>query len=125
MKRLPAILKSVCCFLVISLFGGCGNNKNDAKKTENKIANKPATDTVEITQMQFKPAQLTIQRGDTVVFVNKDIVAHDVTEASKKAWASGPLSTGAFWKTAPSNDVDYYCSIHVVMKGKIHVADHR
>lgn len=54
--------------------------------------------------------------------LNKDMVAHDVTEETHKAWASGPMQTGATWKIIPTSDADYYCSIHAVMKGKIVLA---
>ena len=29
-----------------------------------------------------------VQKGDTVVWINHDIVAHDVTEETGKAWTS-------------------------------------
>ena len=74
---------------------------------------------VEIKQMQFQPATLTLQKGDTVVWINHDIVAHDVTEETSKLWASGPLAPGASWSLVVTESADYYCSIHVVMKGKI------
>jgi plastocyanin len=86
---------------------------------EERIINKPGSDTVRIRQMQFQPAELTVHTGDTVVFVNEDMVAHDVTEASSKDWASGPMATGGSWKMRVTKSDDYYCSIHVVMKGKI------
>jgi plastocyanin len=79
----------------------------------------PKTYTVEISQMQFQPSELTVQKGDTVVWVNNDLVTHDVTEATRKAWASGPLPAGQSWRLPVTNSADYYCSIHVVMKGKI------
>lgn len=79
----------------------------------------PKTHTVEIKQMQFQPATLTVQKGDTIVWINQDLVAHDVTEYPGKAWTSGPLATGQSWRMPVTKSADYYCSIHVVMKGKI------
>jgi plastocyanin len=89
---------------------------------EERIVSKPRSYTVQIKQMQFQPAELTVHAGDTVVFVNHDMVAHDVTEETRKAWASGPMPTGASWKMVATDDADYYCSIHAVMKGKILLA---
>ena len=74
---------------------------------------------VEIKQMQFQPASLTVQKGDTVVWINNDIVAHDVTEEKGRLWTSGPLAPGASWSLVVTESADYYCSIHVVMKGKL------
>ncbi|MGZ3837220.1 MAG: plastocyanin/azurin family copper-binding protein [Flavisolibacter sp.] len=75
--------------------------------------------TVEIRQMQFQPAELHVQKGDTVIFRNEDMVAHDVTEAFTKSWTSGILPAGKSWRLVVSSSADYYCSIHQVMKGKI------
>lgn len=75
--------------------------------------------TVLIKQMKFEPAELTLHKGDTVLWINKDITDHDVTEETKKAWASPKLPVGKSWMKVVKESVDYYCSIHVVMKGKL------
>ena len=75
--------------------------------------------TVEIKQMKFQPAELVVQKGDTVVWINNDIVAHDVTEESSKAWTSSLMPVGQSWKLVVTQSADYYCSIHLVMKGKL------
>ncbi len=77
--------------------------------------------TVEIKQMKFVPAELTVHMGDTVMWVNKDLVAHDATEENKKLWTSGPIALGESWSKVVTESADYYCSIHVVMKGKLTV----
>ena len=79
----------------------------------------PKVYNVEIKQMQFQPAELRLQKGDTVVWINHDIVAHDVTEEPGKLWTSGSLAPGKSWSLVVSQSADYYCSIHVVMKGKL------
>lgn len=79
----------------------------------------PRTYTVEIKQMKFQPAELVVQKGDTVVWINNDIVAHDVTEESIKAWTSSLMPVGQSWSLVVTQSADYYCSIHVVMKGKL------
>jgi len=75
--------------------------------------------TVEIKEMKFQPAELIVQKGDTVVWINHDIVAHDVTEESSKAWTSSLMPVGKSWSLVAEQSADYYCSIHVVMKGKL------
>ena len=113
MKTLRALrwnsLWAICLFLI----GGGG-----LACTEKKA---PKVYTVDIKQMQFQPATLTVQRGDTVVWINHDMVPHDVTEEKSKAWASGLLPPGKSWSMPVTKSTDYYCSIHVVMKGKIDV----
>ena len=80
---------------------------------------KPGTHLIEMSQMKFNPEELTVKKGDSVVFVNHDMVAHDVTEKSTKAWNSSPMAEGQTWTWVATEDADYYCSIHPVMKGKI------
>ena len=113
MKTVRAIpwncIGAICLFLIAS---------NGISCTEKKA---PKVYTVDITQMKFQPATLTVQRGDTVVWINHDLVPHDVTEEKSKAWSSGPLPPGKSWRMPVTKSTDYYCSIHVVMKGKIEV----
>jgi len=81
--------------------------------------NPPQVYTVLISGMKFQPAELTVHRGDTVIWVNQDMVMHDVTEEPGKAWTSSPLPAGKSWSMAVTQSADYYCSIHQVMKGKL------
>ena len=106
-----SILKNsayLLCF--IFLLNSCTSTP---KKAIHKVYN------VEIKQMQFQPPELTLQKGDTVLWTNRDIVTHDVTEEKSKLWTSGPLAPGESWSLVVSESADYYCSIHVVMKGKL------
>ena len=75
--------------------------------------------TVEIKQMKFVPAEIILQKGDTVVFINHDLLTHDITELSSKAWTSSPLPPNSSWSMVIEKTSDYYCSIHPVMKGKL------
>jgi plastocyanin len=79
----------------------------------------PAKHVVEIKAMKFQPAELIVNSGDTVIWINRDIVAHDVTEESGKAWTSSLMPAGASWSLVVAKSADYYCSIHEVMKGKL------
>ena len=81
----------------------------------------PKAYTVEIKQMKFQPAMINVQKGDTVIFVNEDMVAHNITEESNTAWSSSPLSTGKTWRFVAMQSANYYCTIHPVMKGKLFV----
>ncbi|MFC5270250.1 plastocyanin/azurin family copper-binding protein [Adhaeribacter terreus] len=79
----------------------------------------PVTHTVEIVQMKFKPAQITVKNGDKILFINRDMVVHNVTEASGKSWKSPDLATGKSWRLTVTKSASYYCTFHPVMKGKI------
>ncbi|MBD0276857.1 MAG: cupredoxin family copper-binding protein [Flavisolibacter sp.] len=100
----------LCGLLLLLLSGGCS-----------QVPGKPVYKvyTVEIKGMQFQPAQLTVQRGDTVLFINRDIVAHTATEEGGKAWSSPSLANGNSWSLVVQQNANYYCTFHPVMKGKL------
>jgi plastocyanin len=75
--------------------------------------------TIEIKGMKFEPEEINVKRGDEIIWINKDIVAHDVTEQKSNKWTSSKLEVGSSWRMAATKSEIYYCSIHVVMKGKI------
>jgi plastocyanin len=81
----------------------------------------PKVYTVEIKDMKFVPDDITVNSGDTIIWINRDMVAHDVTEEDTKAWTSSIIIPEQSWKMAITSSANYYCSIHVVMKGKIRV----
>ena len=93
----------------------CTSKNPDATELKNTLT----FHTVEIKQMRFEPAELALHKGDTVLWINKDITDHDVTEETKKAWTSSKLTMGKSWSMVVKESADYFCSIHLVMKGKL------
>ena len=81
----------------------------------------PKTYHVEIRQMSFSPAAITVSKGDTVMFINNDLVDHNITEEDKQTWSSSTLHPGQLWSKEITENANYYCSLHAVMKGKITV----
>ncbi|HEY4150288.1 MAG TPA: plastocyanin/azurin family copper-binding protein [Chitinophagaceae bacterium] len=83
----------------------------------------PEIYTVEIKDMQFLPDTLVVKKGDKVIFVNRDMVNHCVTEEGSNAWTSAAIPGGEDWMLVVEKSANYYCAIHKVMKGKIIVKD--
>lgn len=79
------------------------------------------THRVTIEGMQFNPPSVTVERGDTVVWVNKDLVAHTATAAG--VFDSHEIAPGASWThvaTMPGRHA-YICTFHPAMKAKLTV----
>ncbi len=74
---------------------------------------------IEIKKMKFVPSKLLVYKGDTVVWINRDIFPHDVTELKNKVWSSSTLLHQKSWYKVITKSEDYYCSLHIVMKGKL------
>lgn len=79
----------------------------------------PATDTVIISGMKFHPEELYVNKWDTVVWINQDLVAHDVTAFPGKEWTSDTIAVDHSWKKEIGKSINYFCSIHPTMKGKV------
>lgn len=104
-KLIPAGLT-----ILTGLYFGCQSTSSVAT---------PETRIITIKNMAFTPSSLNIHSGDTILFKNEDMVTHNITNANKNAWASGPLPAGSSWKTVVTASADYFCSLHPVMKGKL------
>lgn len=98
------------------MISSCGSNSSNT--TSSEPMNKK--DTVLIQNMKFVPEEITISKGDTLVFINKDLVKHDVTQKDK-AWQSSVLGMDEAYTFVPEHSDEYYCSLHVVMTGKFTV----
>lgn len=83
--------------------------------------NTPSKHVVEIRKMKFVPAELHIKKGDTVVWINRDFFPHDVAKSGGESWRSTQLEQGESWFRVFQDNEEYYCRLHVVMKGKIMV----
>jgi plastocyanin len=86
---------------------------------------KPAAHTVVIEAMQFKPATLSVRPGDSVTWINKDIVAHTATSpaAAKVPFDSQMIAVGREWKHTftRAGTYDYICTYHPTMKAVVEV----
>lgn len=83
---------------------------------------KPVTHTVTIDGASFTPEVLTVKAGDTIVWMNKDIIPHTAT--SKAAgFDSLLIATGKSWtyEAATTGDFPYVCTFHPTMKGTLRV----
>lgn len=79
------------------------------------------TQKITIAGMKFDPAVIDASAGDTLIFTNKDLVAHNVTQFPDNKWASPTLQPGDSWTLIPKQSDSFYCSIHPTMKGDIKV----
>ena len=81
---------------------------------------RPKTVEVTIEHFAFTPANVAVAAGDTIVFVNNDIVPHTAT-ATDNSWTTGEIAHGASARvTLPTKPgADYFCKFHPVMKGHL------
>jgi len=81
-----------------------------------------ATHTVVIENLQFSPRELTVNRGDRIVWVNKDLFPHTAT-AEGKGFDSHSIAAIASWSYVASRPgtYPYGCTFHPTMKATLTV----
>lgn len=84
-------------------------------------AGKPATHRVVIDGLKYEPEALTVKRGDTIVWTNKDPFPHTVTAPGK--FDSHDIAANASWKyvARTAGEYSYICTLHPNMKGVLRV----
>ncbi|ONM48266.1 plastocyanin/azurin family copper-binding protein [Nocardia donostiensis] len=120
--------------LVAALLSGCGSDSDaPAPATTSTSAGAPApapadssarTVTVDVSDMSFAPADITISAGDTVTWKFDDRFPHGVQGIGDKAMAiNSPLFEQGEWShtfTHPGT-YRYLCPLHPDMRGTVTV----
>lgn len=77
---------------------------------------------VVIEQMRFDPPTLTVQRGDRVVWVNRDLFPHTASAVSK-TFDSLSIAPNASWSylAGQPGSYPYRCNFHPTMHGTLTV----
>jgi plastocyanin len=96
----------------------CSAGAGAAQKTR-----KPVTHTVTIDATSFQPASLTIAPGDSVTWINKDVIPHTATSSKPGVFDTGTLAPGKASKHTFKSKADlaYICQFHPTMKGTLKV----
>ena len=106
------------------LLCACSQPPKETPKQADPVAQgKPQEITVEIKSYSFNPADVTIKKGDTVVWHNASETIHTVTSITGKMLDSGDLEPGKTFSFTfnEAGTFTYYCNHHVTMKGKVMV----
>lgn len=62
--------------------------------------------------MKSHPDEITVHKGDTVAWINHDMVTHCIAEENTKSWTSSNIAAGNSWKMVIQPGADYFCAIH-------------
>jgi plastocyanin len=82
----------------------------------------PKTHTVIMEGMVFRPNVITINAGDAVAWINKDLVPHTAT-SSAPGFDSKIVAANTSWRHTfeQPGDFNYVCSLHPTMTVTLHV----
>jgi plastocyanin len=81
-----------------------------------------ATIQITIDKLIYAPAEATAKVGDTIEWINKDMLAHTAT-ATNGDWnvMIGPSKTASL-VLKKAGTIDYFCKFHPNMKARITIA---
>jgi plastocyanin len=83
---------------------------------------RPRTHTITIESMRFQPEALTVASGDTIVWVNRDLVPHTATSKPGNFDSKDiPAQESWTYTIRSRGDFAYICSFHPAMKARLRV----
>ena len=79
------------------------------------------TYTVTIDRLKFGPLPANLQKGDTIVWVNRDMLRHTATAANHSFDVDLPPGKKAATVLKTSGAIPFICRYHPGMRGVLHV----
>ena len=80
-----------------------------------------ATIQVVMDKMEISPAEVSVKVGDTIEWVNKDVLAHTATARNGDFDVMMPPKKTVTSVVGKAGRIEYYCRFHPNMKGRITV----
>lgn len=102
----------------VVVISSCSNQQE-----EEKSGVRFNSDTVVIKLMQFSPAKLNVRLGDTITWINEDLVDHNVKDTLNNLFYSDTLKNGQSFRWVVEAKANYICTIHPTMGGEIEISD--
>jgi|WetSurMetagenome_2_1015567.scaffolds.fasta_scaffold375862_2 plastocyanin len=111
----------VLVILVLAVGGYFLTRQTNSNSASNGQATGTENYNVEIRSFAFAPLTLTINKGETVAWINYDSAAHTVTSDSGNELNGGPLSQGQKYLHTFNTvgTFSYHCNFHPSMKATI------
>jgi plastocyanin len=79
------------------------------------------TYTIVVDKMKFGAAPAVLHRGDTIVWVNRDMFRHSATAANRSFDVDLPAGKSARMVVKNSGSIAYLCKYHPGMRGVLRV----
>jgi len=105
-----AVLTVAIATAVVSAAWASEDSQTEGAKSEVKIDN-----------FSFAPGEITVAKGTTVEWVNRDDIPHTVVSDDKTTFKSKPLDTDDrfSYNFSKEGTYTYFCSIHPKMTAKV------
>jgi plastocyanin len=106
---------------VVLLVGLGGALRGMTRPASGSTFQAAAGDEVKIDNFTFAPGEITVGKGTTVKWVNRDDIPHTVVSDDKTTFKSKPLDTDDKFSYTFTKEgtYSYFCSIHPKMTAKV------
>src|SRR5512140_3789797 len=123
MQRKIVVMQLVAVMVFLVMLGGCkkgGSSYSTPTGPSNPPPASSSPTAVLIQSFQFAPSPITVAKGSTITWTNKDAVAHTAT-ADDGSWDTGNIAPGASKSLtfANSGTFAYHCTVHPMMKSSV------
>lgn len=113
MKNRPGLRSALAAVAAITLFVpniGGGSESTTLRKIH----------FIEISELRFIPDNLPVKPGDTVTWINRDIVPHSAT-AIDNSWDTGTINLGESRSIVVTQkfNLRYFCPFHPSMQAQL------
>jgi plastocyanin len=88
-----------------------------------EITSKVTDYQIEISGFAFIPKELKVNAGDTITWINRDLVPHNIFDSTHKKSISPDLATGEAYTLVVESPMLYECGLHPSMKGNLSLYD--
>lgn len=111
--RRSVLLCAVAAIAVTAFFADPSANAGSTQR-------QPADHLIEITGFKFLPARLEVRPGDTITWINNDIIPHTAT-ARDGSWTTKTIGKGEKQgiTVKPGMAPSYVCRFHPAMRAQI------
>jgi len=119
MKRKVAAFVLTGCMILLGM-AGCSNNSNGSYGSSGGSSGGggvPPANTIWMQNLAFNPSSITIAKGTTLTWQNKDGFVHTSTSDQAGVWDSGDIQAGASKAVtfSTAGTFHYHCKYHSSM----------
>ena len=109
MKGTQVLMRFIMGLIALGIFNG---------EAVAQTASLPQRHIIHIEAFAFQPPKIIVSPGDTIVWVNQDIVPHFLSIAENH-WQSGVIEEGQLWEMVveEAGSYGYTCVFHPQMTG--------
>lgn len=101
--------------VILTLLTACANVEQQATT----LAITTSHHQITISGFEFVPDEIEVRIGDTITWINKDVVPHNIIDVGNKKAVTPDLMQGEKFSYVVSHAMSYKCGFHPSMKGGV------